>query len=63
MMRGDEEELLDPSKVVQQEVGVESRVDQIYEVEIANLQGHLQEILSREFLRTIRWYMTSCMTS
>jgi hypothetical protein len=24
MMRGDEEELLDPSKVVQQEVGVES---------------------------------------
>ena len=39
------------------------RVDQIYEVEIANLQGHLQEILSREFLHTIRWYMTSFMTS
>ena len=39
------------------------RVDQIYEVEIANLQGHLQEILSPEFLRTICWYMTSFMTS
>jgi hypothetical protein len=35
----------------------DDKVDQIYKVEIANLRGHLQEILSHEFLRTIHYVM------